>query len=88
MLQHTGYRNALLQELPNSDGFGSSGRMHLAQTFSYLLELSSTAVTLKVFKCRKQAGRLQREQRPPPRVANWCEQTQQRHGMDSEVMFD
>ena len=63
--------------------------MHLAQTFSYLLELSSAAVTLKVFKCRKHAGPLQREQSPPLRVANCTEQTAQRHGMESEAeMFD
>jgi len=63
--------------------------MHPVQTFSYVFELPSAPLMLKAFKCRTQAGPLQREQRPPPRVANWPEQTEQRHGMDSEAaMFD
>ncbi len=75
----------LHQGLLRNDGFGSSGRMQPVQTFSDLFELPSLALTLKTLRCRKQAGPLQRKQNPPSGVANWREQTDQRHLMDSQA---
>jgi len=79
------YPKILHRGLLKNEGFGSLGRMHLVQTFSYFLASASPVLALKTFRCRKQAGPLHRKQRPPSGVANSREQTEQRHLMDSQV---